>query len=198
MGHKYDVDSLAALQATLVWNRINRQVKRWALPVLVLALVIGAACFAALHQTASKPPVIVRQSTPAVQGPAGQRGAERDIVALELAEYRAWNSHNMQGVLATYWNSPDLVSIAGDDEVRGFDALQKALLSAYANPNTMGHIDLDRLKVQVLADDSACCVASYVVRTQKHVYYCDDTASLRQFPGEGWKIVFERASLVTH
>jgi hypothetical protein len=194
MDHKYDVDSLAALQATLAWNRINRRVKRWAPPVLVLALVIGTACIAALHQTASKPPVIVQQSTQAVQRP----GAERDIVALELAEYRAWNSHNMQGVLATYWNSPDLVSIAGDDEVHGFDALQKALLSTYANPNTMGHIDLDRLKVQVLADDSACCVATYVVRTQKHVYYCDDTATLRQFRGEGWKIVFERASLVTH
>lgn len=126
-----------------------------------------------------------------------QRQAAQDVLSLELAEYRAWNSHDMQGVLAAYWNSPSLVSIAGDDEVHGFDALQKALLTTYANPNTMGHIDLDTLRVQVIADDSACCVASYVVRTQNHVYYCDDTATLRHFP-EGWRIVFERAGVLTH
>jgi hypothetical protein len=34
-----------------------------------------------------------------------------------------------------------------------------------------------------------------VVRTEKHVYYCDDTATLRKLP-EGWRIVFERATMV--
>lgn len=127
-----------------------------------------------------------------------KRQAANEIVALELAEYRAWNNHDLKGVLAVYWNSPDLVSIAGDEpEVHGFEALQNALLTTYADPNTMGRIDLDTLRVQVISNDSACCVASYVVHTANHVYYCDDTATLKHWP-EGWKIVFERAAIVTH
>jgi len=127
-----------------------------------------------------------------------KRQAAQEIVALELGEYSSWNKHNLAGVLAVYWNSPDLVSIAGDEpEVHGFQALQSALTTTYADPNTMGTIDLDTLRVQVLSADSACCVASYVVHTAAHVYYCDDTATLRHLP-EGWRIVFERANIVTH
>ena len=124
-----------------------------------------------------------------------KRQAAKEIVDLELSEYRSWNNHNIQGVLAVYWNSPDLVSIAGDEpEVHGFAALQTALTTVYADPNTMGRIDLDRLKVQVISDTSATCVASYVVHTSTSVYYCDDTGTLQRF-SDGWKIVFERATI---
>ena len=124
-----------------------------------------------------------------------RRDAARNILNLELAEVRAWNNHDLQGALAVYWASPDLISIAGDNEVHGYDALQKAWFTQYANPDTMGQIDLDTLSIQLISADTASCVAGYVVRTQKHVYYCDDTATLRLLP-EGWRIVFERATMV--
>jgi hypothetical protein len=123
------------------------------------------------------------------------RDAAQTILNLELAEVRAWNNHDLQGVLAVYWASPNLISIAGDSEVHGFDTLQKALFAQYANPDTMGQIDLDTLSIQLISDDTASCVAGYVVKTQKHVYHCDDTATLRRLP-EGWRIVFERATMV--
>ena len=95
------------------------------------------------------------------------------------------------------WNSPNLISISNNDETHGFAALRKELLAAFADPNTMGTMSLDTLKVQVIGDDFANTIASYVVKTQNYVYYCDDTATVRRFP-EGWKIVFERTTLVTH
>ena len=61
----------------------------------------------------------------------------------------------------------------------------------------MGSMSLDTVKIQVIGDDCANTIASYVVKTQNYVYYCDDTATMRRFP-EGWKIVFERTTLVTH
>jgi hypothetical protein len=126
------------------------------------------------------------------------RQAAKDIVALELAEYGAWNNHDIQGCLTVYWQSPNLVSIANDEETHGYEALRKEMLQEFAaDPSIMGHIDLDTLKIQMLSDDTACCVASYVVKTEHYVYYCDDTATLRHLP-EGWKIAFEKATLVTH
>ena len=127
-----------------------------------------------------------------------KRKAAQEIVALELSEMAAWNNHNLAGVLAAYWNSPDLVSIAGEEpEVHGFAALQQALTTTYADPTTMGTLVLDTLRVQVISDDTASCVASYVVHTAEHTYYCDDTSTLRHFP-EGWRIAFERAAITTH
>lgn len=126
-----------------------------------------------------------------------QRQAAQDIVSLELSECNAWNNHNIPGCLAVYWNSPDLISISNNEETHGFAALQKELLTAFADPNIMGTMSLDTLKIQVIGADSAVTMASYIVKTQNYVYYCDDTATLRRFP-EGWRIVFERTSLVTH
>jgi hypothetical protein len=54
MSHKYDVDSLEALQATLAWSRMKRRAKRWALAVPVIALAFGIACIDASHQTVQK------------------------------------------------------------------------------------------------------------------------------------------------
>ena len=123
------------------------------------------------------------------------RDAAQTILALELAEVHSWNTHDLQGVLTVYWASPDLISIAGDSEVHGFDTLKTALYQQYSNPDTMGQIDLDTLSIQLISDDTASCVSGYVVKTQKHVYHCDDTATLRLLP-EGWRIVFERATMV--
>jgi uncharacterized protein (TIGR02246 family) len=127
-----------------------------------------------------------------------KRKAAQEIVALELSQMTAWNNHDLQGVLAAYWQSADLISIAGEEpEVHGFQALQKALTTIYADPNTMGSLVLDTLRVQVISDDTASCVASYVVHTAQNVYYCDDTATLRHLP-EGWRIAFEHATVATH
>src|SRR5260221_1427806 len=124
-----------------------------------------------------------------------QRQAAQAVLNLELAECNAWNNHNIQGCLSVYWNSPDLISISNNDETHGFAALQKELHAAFADPNIMGTMSLDTLKIQVIGDDCANTIASYVVKTQNYVYYCDDTATVRRFP-DGWKIVFERTTLV--
>jgi hypothetical protein len=126
-----------------------------------------------------------------------QRQSAQAILNLELAECFAWNNHDIRGCLSVYWESPNLISISNNDETHGFAALQRELLAAFADPTIMGSMSLDTLKIQVIGEDCANTIASYVVKTQNYVYYCDDTATLRRFP-EGWKIVFERTSLVTH
>jgi hypothetical protein len=59
--HKYDVDSLEALQATLAWSQMKRRARQWVLMVPVLTVLIGLGYFDALRQTAPKSqhPVLV-------------------------------------------------------------------------------------------------------------------------------------------
>jgi hypothetical protein len=59
--HKYDVDSLEALQATLARGHRKRRARLWVLLVPVLTVAIGFGCFDALRQTAPKSqhPVLV-------------------------------------------------------------------------------------------------------------------------------------------
>ena len=59
--HKYDVDSLEALQATLARSRTKRRTVQLVLMLPVLTVAIGLGCFGALHQTAPKSqhPVLV-------------------------------------------------------------------------------------------------------------------------------------------
>jgi hypothetical protein len=59
--HKYDVDSLEALQATLAWSRMKRQARQWVLMVPVLTALIGLGYFDAFRQAAPRPqhPVLV-------------------------------------------------------------------------------------------------------------------------------------------
>ena len=59
--HKYDVDSLEALQVTLARSRTKRRARQWVLLVPALTVAIGLGCFDALHQTTPKSqhPVLV-------------------------------------------------------------------------------------------------------------------------------------------
>jgi hypothetical protein len=59
--HKYDVDSLEALQTTLAWSRMKRRARQWVLMVPVLTVLIGLGYFDALRQTVPKSqhPVLV-------------------------------------------------------------------------------------------------------------------------------------------
>jgi hypothetical protein len=171
--------------------------------IAALALLAGASVTLAqtdeLQKSQASSSWTYDSKTAQLSGDAtgAQRQAAQAILDLELAECSAWNKHDIRSCLAVYWESPNLISISNNDETHGFANLQRELLSAFADPNTMGSMFLDTVKIQVIGNDCANTIASYVVKTQNYVYYCDDTATLRRFP-EGWKIVFERTTLVTH
>ena len=171
--------------------------------IAALALIGGASVMLAQNDETQKSPTssswTYDSKTTQLSGDAtgAQHEAAQAVLNLELTECNAWNNHDIRGCLSVYWHSPNLISISNNDETHGFAALEKELLEAFADSNIMGSMSLDTLKIQVIGDDCANTIASYVVKTQNHVYYCDDTATVRRFP-EGWKIVFERTTLVTH
>ena len=119
----------------------------------------------------------------------------KEVAALEFAQLAAWNNHDIAGYLRWYWNSPDLLSIGNGDKVVGYNALSAETYKAFgADPSSMGHTRLDRLRVKMLATDTAVIQASYVSSMSKHVDSIEDTSIVRHF-SEGWRIVFESATI---
>ena len=119
----------------------------------------------------------------------------REVLRIETTQLEAWNRHDIQGYLSVYWHSPELVSKSDSDQIFGFEALASQLVGSFGSqPDSMGHVRMDDLKIKILAPDTACIVGTYVVTTSAHVDAGENTEILRHFP-EGWKSVFENAHI---
>jgi hypothetical protein len=51
---RHDVDSLAALEATLTWYGMRRRARQWLVTLPALAVVIALVCLSDFHQTTPK------------------------------------------------------------------------------------------------------------------------------------------------
>jgi hypothetical protein len=124
-----------------------------------------------------------------------QASLAQQVAALGQAQVDAWNKHDLQAYLKWYWNSPELISLSNGDEIVGFAALANDLRTGFgAEPNSMGHVQMERLRIKMTGSDTAVMVASYVIITSKHSDSIDDTTVVKRF-SEGWRIVFESANL---
>jgi hypothetical protein len=163
-------------------------------------LMTGSGLFGAdwSYDSNSGPSMGEKASGAAVQAGApmtSQAELAQQVAAVEYAQVDAWNKHDLQSYLQWYWNSPELISLSNGDEIVGFAALANELRTGYgSDPNSMGHVQMERLRVKMTGSDSAVMVASYVITTSKHSDLFEDTTVLKRF-SEGWRIVFESANL---
>jgi beta-aspartyl-peptidase (threonine type) len=123
------------------------------------------------------------------------RALAREVASYEIAQFAAWNRHDLRAFLSAYWNNAQLVSVSNGEELIGYSALATQLVQAFGkDPTSMGHVDLDRLRIKMVSNDTACCMGTYRVRTSNHIDYCEDTEILKRFP-DGWRIVLENSTI---
>ena len=166
--------------------------------MMVAAFVSSASASDWSYDSKSDPFVSTNFSLVAAQAvtPQGSQAAlAHQVAAVEYAQVEAWNKHDLQAYLEWYWNSPELISLSNGDEIVGFAALANELRTGFGpEPSSMGHVQMERLRVKMTGSDTAVMVASYVITTSKHSDSIEDTTVLRRF-SEGWRIVFESANL---
>jgi hypothetical protein len=173
---------------------------------LSVAMVVAAFARSAWasdwsYDSKSDPSMGANNSLAAAQTvtPQGSQVAlAQQVAGVEYAQVNAWNKHDLQAYLGWYWNSPELISLSNGDEIVGFAALANELRTGFSSePSSMGHVQMERLRVKMTGSDTAVMVASYVITTSKHSDSIEDTTVLRRF-SEGWRIVFESANLHAH
>jgi len=116
----------------------------------------------------------------------------RDMLQQQAA---AWNRHDLEAVMAAYWNSPKLTFFSGATATTGWAATLERYRQRYQSSGAdMGKLDFSELVVEQLGPDSA------FVRGHWHLTMPDGkephglfTLILRKLP-EGWRIIHDHSS----
>ena len=106
-----------------------------------------------------------------------------------------WNAHDIDGVMSAYWNSPHLLVVVQEEQVQGWEVLNKAYKVGYPDPTAMGHVEPSRVQIRLLTSDVAFAVNWWSVSypNSKVRVVGNTTMNLQKF-SEGWKIVMAHSS----
>lgn len=129
----------------------------------------------------------------ATAGHADPPAAEPAIRRLLAEQAAAWNRGDLDGFMAGYWRSPDLVFTSGGVVRRGWQVAYDHYRSRYGGaPETMGRLELSAVEVHPLGTDAAWVLGHWTLSGAQ----ADDgvfTLVLRRIDGT-WRIVHDHTS----
>jgi uncharacterized protein (TIGR02246 family) len=107
-----------------------------------------------------------------------------------------WNAHDIEGHLAVYWNSPELLVVVDSEEFNGWQQLHDSYINGYPDRNAMGFIRPTRIQVKLLKPDLALALTwwSASFPSSKQLVMGNSTMNLQKFDG-GWKIIASHSSI---
>ena len=129
----------------------------------------------------------------AAETPAGDpRAAVRAVLD---AQVEAWNRGDLEGFMAGYWRSPELVFCSGATVTKGWDATLARYRKRYqAEGREMGRLRFDAIEVLPLGPDAAAARGAWRLRMsdgqQPHGLF---TLLLQRTEG-AWRIVHDHTS----
>ncbi len=108
-------------------------------------------------------------------------------VVLRLQE-NAWNTGDLDGFMAGYWDSPDLEFVS-DKTTRGFQPVRERYYKSYkAEGKEMGVLTFTDLNVTLLTDSEASATGNWKVVKSQDTSSGGFTLSFRKFD-HSWKII---------
>jgi beta-aspartyl-peptidase (threonine type) len=111
------------------------------------------------------------------------------------AQVEAWNRGDLEGFMAGYWRSPDLVFCSGATVTKGWDATLARYRKRYQDEGReMGRLRFDGIEVIPLGADAALARGAWRLATsdgkEPHGVF---TLLLRRLDG-AWRIVHDHTS----
>jgi uncharacterized protein (TIGR02246 family) len=129
-------------------------------------------------------------SVAAAEGPGAT--AARSVLD---AQVEAWNRGDLEGFMAGYWRSPDLVFCSGDTVTKGWDETLARYRKRYQSEGReMGRLRFDGIEVIPLGEDAALARGAWrLVMTDGKEPHGRFTLVLRRLDG-AWRIVHDHTS----
>ena len=127
--------------------------------------------------------------------PAARADDAAPVRGLLNAQVEAWNRGDLEGFMAGYWRSPELVFCSGATLLKGWDATLERYRKRYqADGQEMGQLRFESLEVLMLGPEGAAARGEYWLRTkdgrEPHGRF---TLVLRRLDG-AWRIVHDHTS----
>ena len=119
----------------------------------------------------------------------------KDVRAVLTAQVDAWNRGDLDGFMAGYWKSPDLVFFSNGTETRGWQAtLDRYRMRYQAEGRQMGTLDFPALDIVPLGPEAAIARGRWRLKMPDGKESSGMTSViLRKLP-EGWRIVHDHSS----
>jgi beta-aspartyl-peptidase (threonine type) len=127
------------------------------------------------------------------QAPASR--AVSDVRAVWDAQVAAWNRGDLDGYMAAYWNSPDLVFFSNGGETRGWQATLERYRTRYqSGGKQMGALDFPQLDFTALGPQAVLARGRWHLRMPVGQELSGMTTVIfRELP-EGWRIVHDHST----
>ncbi|HUL34318.1 MAG TPA: nuclear transport factor 2 family protein [Candidatus Eisenbacteria bacterium] len=149
----------------------------WRIALCAAILVIAMAGFAAIRPTPN----------------SEKPGIQASIQALLAAQQSAWNSGDIPGFMARYWNSPELTFASSKGFTRGWESVLQRYQKTYVDKAAMGKLDFSELEIRELGSDAALVLGHWNLQRQSGDIGGIFTLVLRKFP-EGWRIIHDHTT----
>ena len=119
----------------------------------------------------------------------------KDVRAVLTAQVDAWNRGDLDGFMAGYWKSPDLVFFSNGTETHGWQAtLDRYRMRYQAEGRQMGTLDFPALDIVPLGPEAAMARGRWRLKMPDGKESSGMTSViLRKLP-EGWRIVHDHSS----
>jgi uncharacterized protein (TIGR02246 family) len=105
----------------------------------------------------------------------------------------AWNRGDLDGYLASYWDSDKTLWISGGSLQRGRKAIVEAYRARFSTPQQMGQITVAGLEIEVLTDTDALAFGRWMLALEDKSSHGFFTVQLKKIEGS-WLFVSDHAS----
>jgi len=120
---------------------------------------------------------------------------ERGVRAVLAAQIQAWNRGDLNGYMAGYWNSPDLVFFSNGQETRGWQPTLDRYRARYQGAGKeMGTLDFPVLDILTLGPEAAVARGRWRLKLSSGKELTGMTTVVFRKLGEGWRVVHDHSS----
>jgi beta-aspartyl-peptidase (threonine type) len=123
-------------------------------------------------------------------------GAAREILRLLESQVDAWNRKDLEGYMAGYWDSPELVFFSDGVRTMGWTSTLRRYRERYQGEGReMGRLSFSGLQINMLGPREAYVVGEWRLEmsdgSEPGGLF---TLILRKLPEQGWRIVHDHTS----
>jgi hypothetical protein len=169
---------------------------------LIRSSLLGAlCCFPVTAIFAQNPPAYGTWGFDSIRPSATESAPQLDpsdyqqIYSLLIKMGDRWNAHDIDGYLAPYWKSPDLLVVIEGEQLKGWSDVYSTYHRGYPNLDEMGSVIFDRVQIQLVSPDVAVGLDWWTVIQRRGKVLGTSTMVLRKISGN-WVIVVMHSSVV--
>lgn len=122
-----------------------------------------------------------------------QNKAEKAIREVMRLQEDAWNKGDLKGFMEGYWNSAELLFIGSKGVSNGWQTTLENYQKSYPNPEAMGKLTFEILKVELVGKDGAWLVGKWALKREKDTPNGHFLLIWRKIKGK-WYIIADHSS----